>query len=484
LESGDRRKKDLTSVLTKEGRKIFSRRIGQFWQEFKTKKIGITGIVLLSLHIIAALFAPWLTPYDPLAKARLAQPFAMPEWVTIFPQFKDLTKSSEIIVYWNKEQESKFIESYGEIVQVKYKAETLETVHIRLNYSFSYMKIPPEDFYLTFRWKTTKLRDTEYYFVLTLFTPENPQGFKLWIQQWIKIPKGEHVQIESVGPWLRKRLGLEIHENLAKVIFSQKGKYMLRFEMWFKPLSENAEAQVLLADAKLTLLGHVHGILGTDNVGADIFSQLIYGARISLLIGLLAAIVATTIGILVGIVSGYLGGSVDEVTMRIVDILICLPVLPLLLALVFIYGKNIFYIIVLIAIFGWQGLSRVVRSQTLSIREMPYIDSARASGASGFYIMLKHILPNIIPVAFASLVLAVPGAILLEAALSFLGFGDPRVPSWGKMLHHAYGFGGFTRLAWWWIIPPGTAIISLCLAFVFIGHAFDEIVNPRLRRRR
>ena len=98
--------------------------------------------------------------------------------------------------------------------------------------------------------------------------------------------------------------------------------------------------------------------------------------------------------------------------------------------------------------------------------------------------MLKHLVPNVLPIAFASLVLSVPSAILFEATLSFLGFGDPRAPTWGKMLHHAFGFGGFTQLAWWWIIPPGLAITFLCLAFVFMGHAVDEVVNPRLRRRR
>jgi peptide/nickel transport system permease protein len=170
--------------------------------------------------------------------------------------------------------------------------------------------------------------------------------------------------------------------------------------------------------------------------------------------------------------------------MRIVDILLCLPLLPLLLALVALYGRNVYYIVLFIAIFGWQGLARVIRSQTLSIRETAYIDTAKASGASGFYIMLRHIVPNIIPVAFASMILAVPSAILFEASLSFLGFGDPRVATWGMMLQHAFGFGGFSHLAWWWIIPPGLAIIGLCLSFVFIGYAFDEIVNPRLRRRR
>ena len=131
-----------------------------------------------------------------------------------------------------------------------------------------------------------------------------------------------------------------------------------------------------------------------------------------------------------------------------------------------------------------QGLSRVIRSRVLSLREMPFIESAKAAGASDSYIIIRHLVPNVFPVAMASMILAVPAAILTEAALSFLGFGDPFVPTWGKMLHEAYTEGAFGAFAWWYILPPGLAITFICLAFVFIGHALDEIVNPRLRRRR
>ena len=254
--------------------------------------------------------------------------------------------------------------------------------------------------------------------------------------------------------------------------------------MHFEPLSEAAKGQIILENAEVVILGHVHGILGCDNVGADIFAQVVHGARISLEIGILCAVTSSVIGILVGVITGYFGGVVDEVMMRIVDVLLCLPFLPLLLTLVFIFGKNIFYIVLFIAIFGWQGLSRMIRSRVLALRETAFVECARASGASRFYIMIKHLVPNVLPIAFSSLVLSVPSAILFEAALSFLGFGDPRVPTWGKMLHQAYGFGAFTNLAWWWLVPPGLAITTLCLAFVFMGHALDEVVNPRLRRRR
>jgi len=225
-------------------------------------------------------------------------------------------------------------------------------------------------------------------------------------------------------------------------------------------------------------------LLGTDLLGRDTLSRLIYGARTALMVGFISVGVGGIIGIPLGIMAGYFGGIVDETLMRIVDILLCLPVLPLLLGLMVIYGTSVWYLVILIAIFGWQGLSRIIRSRVLSLKEMPFVECARAAGGSKFYIMLKHMVPNVLPVALASMILSVPAAILTEAAISFIGLGDPSAPTWGRMLHYANSRGGFFALAWWWIIPPGLAITILTLCFVFIGHAVDEIVNPRLRRRR
>lgn len=473
----------MAALSSKDKRIIYIRRIRQFWEEYRSKKIGLVGLGLLIAYVFVAVFAPWLTPYDPIAQPRLAQSFAMPEWVTIFPQYADLTTTQEYALSWNVEEGSKFIQGWGTTVGIQYEAETLGLTTVRLSSKFAYTHIPPNEFFTQFRYEGINAQDVEYFITILILTPEGDK-YLFYKSRTLTEDQSEDVTMDSKDPIFIATLGFEAIENVANGVFSQKGDYTFNLIVQFMPLSESASARVNIKDARTVMLGQIHGILGADYFAKDIFSQLIYGARLSLMIGLLAAIVGTSIGMFVGVLSGYLGGVVDEVSMRTVDILLCLPLLPLLLALTHLYGRNVYYIVLFIAIFGWQGLARVIRSQTLSIRETAYIETARASGASGFYIMLRHIIPNIIPVAFSSMVLSVPGAILFESALSFLGFGDPRVPTWGKMLQHAFGFGGFSNLAWYWIIPPGLAIIGISLAFVFIGFAFDEIVNPRLRRRR
>jgi len=473
----------MAALLSKDKRIIYVRRIRRFWEEYRSKKIGIIGLGLLIMYISVAILAPWLTPYDPIAQPRLAQSFAMPEWVTVFPQFNDLTTTQKIPLTWNVEKGSQFVKGWGANVGVQYEPESLGLTKVELSSNLVYTSAPPNEFFQKIRYDATNIQDVEYSLTLTILTPEGDTYLFLNTPTFTE-PRSTDVTMDSKDPLFIETVGFPSIKNVARGVFSQKGEYTFSLIIQFMPLSENARAQVNIKDSMTVILGHVHGILGADYLAKDIFSQLIFGTQLSLAIGLLAALVGTSLGVLVGVLSGYLGGPVDEISMRIVDVLLCLPLLPLLLALVHLYGRNVWYIVLFIGIFGWQGLARVIRSQTLSIRETAYIETARASGASGFYIMLKHIIPNIIPVAFASMVLAVPSAILFEAALSFLGFGDPRVPTWGKMLQHAFGFGGFANLAWYWIIPPGLAIIGICLAFVFIGFAFDEIVNPRLRRRR
>jgi peptide/nickel transport system permease protein len=471
----------MSSMFSKNARIVLVRRIKGFWEEFRTKKVGLFGLGLLLVYVFFALTAQWLTPFDPMSQPRLAQSYAMPEWVTIFPQYKDYVTTREWPFNWEVESGNQFVTGWGSAVNIAFN--TAMPAEVKLVNKFDFQQIAPNEFFSKFRYEATNTQNAEYSLTLEFLTP-NGTRYRFWTSPTTNETEAEDVNLDSKNPIFILGLGFPLQRNVGRALFDLKGEYTFTMSVQYRPLSPNAHAEIVLKEGVLVTLGQVYGLLGTDYLAKDIFTVLIYGARLSLGIGLLAALVGTSIGIFVGVASGYLGGYVDEISMRIVDILICLPLLPLLLALVYLYGRNVFYIVIFIAIFGWQGLARIIRAQTLSIREAAYIDTARASGAGGFYIMLRHIVPNIIPVAFASMVLAVPGAILFEAALSFLGFGDPSVPTWGMMLQHAFSFGGFTHLAWWWIIPPGLAIIGLCLAFVFIGYAFDEIVNPRLRRRR
>lgn len=222
--------------------------------------------------------------------------------------------------------------------------------------------------------------------------------------------------------------------------------------------------------------------LGTDAQGRDVLSQTLLGSRIALLVGFAAAIFSISIGMLVGLVSGYYGGNVDTLLMRFTDVILVLPGLPMLIILAAVMEPSIWNIVFIIGIVGWGGTARVIRSEVLTLKERPFIDSARVTGASKARIMFRHIAPNILPLAVLYMTFYVSGAILSEASLSFIGLGDPRTMSWGMMLNFVQHANALT--AWWWLLPPGISITLICLAFFLLGRAFDEIVNPRLRRRR
>jgi len=181
-------------------------------------------------------------------------------------------------------------------------------------------------------------------------------------------------------------------------------------------------------------------------------------------------------------IAGYQGGVVDESIMRITDALLVIPSLPLLLVLVAVLGQSLWNLILVIGVLGWMGFARVIRSVILSLKERPFIEAAKAVGAGNVHIMLIHILPNIMALVYVTLAMTVPSAIVAEAALSWLGFFDPNVMSWGRMLNDVQR--GLNIDKWWWVVPPGLLISVVALSFIFIGHALDEILNPKLRQRR
>lgn len=223
--------------------------------------------------------------------------------------------------------------------------------------------------------------------------------------------------------------------------------------------------------------------LGTDDMGRDILGSLIYGAKISLMIGIFATLISVCIGTFIGISSGFAGGKTDIILMRFTDGFMVLPKLPLIMILAALLGSNIRNIIIVLGFTSWTGTARLVRSQTLSVKERQFVERAISSGAGKGYIMFKHILPNVFPLVFSNTILVTANAILTETTLSFLGLGDPLTPSWGQILRGAFVSGAVSLGAWWFFIPAGLCVILLVLGFTFLGYSFDEILNPKLRRR-
>ncbi len=243
-----------------------------------------------------------------------------------------------------------------------------------------------------------------------------------------------------------------------------------------------ADARDALTSAKVVRGGTVFGLMGTDNGGRDLFEGLLYGFPVGLLIATLAAILSTLIGASLGILSGYAGGATDAVLQRLSDIVSNVPVLPLLIFLVSVLGRHLWLIILVLVAFSWPGLTILVRSMVLQIRSGQLVEAARALGASRSRIMLRHVFPQTAPFIVAQMIFFAPGAILAEASLSFLGLGDPSIPTWGQMLEAGFRTGALYVGYWWWVLPPGLLIVVTALAFMLLALAMEPVVDPRLRK--
>ncbi|HIH45879.1 MAG TPA: ABC transporter permease, partial [Candidatus Nitrosotenuis sp.] len=228
--------------------------------------------------------------------------------------------------------------------------------------------------------------------------------------------------------------------------------------------------------------GKVFGIAGTDELRRDLAIGLLWGTPVALFIGIVVAIGSVISGLIFGVYSGYKGGLTDESMMRFNDVIYALPALPFLIILSVTTSNSVFLMIGFLMIFGWVGIAKVSRSMALQIKTRQFVDAAKIMGQKDMKIIFRHIIPQIIPYALASIAISVPAAITTEAGLSFLGLGDPTFPTWGQILHDAQSHGAAARGLWWWIVPPGIMVAITGLAFVFIGNALESKVNPKLRR--
>ncbi len=224
-------------------------------------------------------------------------------------------------------------------------------------------------------------------------------------------------------------------------------------------------------------------LLGTNDIGQDILSELIFGARISLLVGVTAGLITVVIGTTIGIMAGYFP-RLGALLMRLTDVILVLPFLPLLIILAAYLGRSLYNTVLIIGLLVWASTARLIRSQVLVIAKQDYVLAARSLGARHQHIIVQHVLPQVMLLAVGEFVQITGQAILLEASLAFLGLGDPLAKSWGTVLYWAQVRGAFLSPAWvWWVLPPGLLISFSTLGFALIGFALEQVLNPRLRQR-
>jgi len=504
------------------------KRLKNFMKIFVRNKRGMLGMLILTFFIVIAIGAPLITPYDPVMLYRhpmrppMAYHFAKPIWYKYLPLGEQLSENVNPIrdPYFNTATSLEQLEFNtsltGQSVSLQYMSdmgrqeeaegkekgciaivfnqegnENLGEVTANLTKVFYYPYTSPAK---RFVGQVAMLVNASEDISVTIKVVIEKEGGARRLEWWSQTFTGNGTAWITPSPsvdsssdmlWLEQKFGSDWKINPAKRMFSEPGNYRYGLEIMFNDTRSeggNAEATVYVDDFYIRLFGDCFGLLGTDRESRDIFTQLVYGARISLIVGLLSAFFSTVIGLLVGLTAGYIGKFVDQILMRFTDMLLVIPDTPLYIVLMAVISPTVWNLILLIAVVGWTGFARVVRSSVLSLRERPFVEAAKAVGASRFRIIMRHILPNVMNLVYVTLAMSVPYAITSEAWLSWLGLFDPHVMTWGRMLHDAQETAQGIRM-WWWIVPPGICIALISLSFILLGYALDEILNPKLRKR-
>lgn len=458
------------------------------------RKKGFFGILLLSFFILLSILSPAITFYDPIYDINLAGNFAMPEWMTFLPVYRNLPRNMEVTfkgsdLNIHESEEQIFMCSVdGETLIVHAKGgENFKTYVIELSQSFDYLYDPPKLFTLKLKYNIT-LSSYPSKYRMSAFLMRMEQGRHFYLYDSGYSLKNETrwdfpLEVSSNAISIREMNNIPPHQTPSEVIFSAPGQYYLNIKIEYCPMNENSEFTISINEVKISVKGMVFGLLGTNYIGSDVWSQFVWGTRVSLIVGLIASTIAVFIGLFLGLISGYKGGVIDQLIMFFVDTVFLIPLLPIILIAIIIIGRNTYLTAVIIGLFLWASFAREIRSWVYSLKERGFVEAARAIGNPEWRIMLFHILPLTAPVVAYAFIIRIPYAILLEAGLSILGFGDPFTPSWGKMINEAWFGGAILAGAWWWLLPPMVGLILISLGFVLLGHAIDEILNPRLKTR-
>ncbi len=444
-------------------------------QEFLKSKIGIAGIGILAslilISISAAIFIPidtfkeWNNPGSWISFPKTA----MPSWVNLF--------------MFEKIPEHKIIDPFIS----SQKTDEISLISQQFNVNYEYDDFP-NDFIYEF---TAIYSGSPLLQVIVI----RPDGTNLKILStslpYSEIETIHNDRVFSTDESIKKNISLQSDKfefpitgfSSQDIIFSKSSQHsVLKGNYIFLANLYGVQIENSISDSNLIIGGKAFGLMGTDELRRDLAIGLIWGTPLALFIGIAVAVGSVVMGLIYGVYAGFKGKMVDESMMRFNDVIYALPALPFLIILAVTISNSIFLMIGFLMIFGWVGIAKVSRSMALQIKIKGYVEASRMMGQKDSKIVFKHIIPQLLPYAFASIAISVPAAITTEAGLSFLGLGDPTFPTWGQILHDANQYGAAARGLWWWIVPPGLMIAITGLAFVFLGNALDAIVNPKLKR--
>ncbi len=443
-------------------------------KEFLRSKLGLTGIFILSGLILVSIitisvipsstFQEWNNPEKWISYPKTS----VPSWVNFL--------SSEKI------PEHKIIDA--EIFQSQENGIFFTSQQFGVIFEYDDF---PSDFIFEMK---TKYSDSHLIQIKVI----RPDGITLELLS-TSLPHSNSETIHnqryfSTDSMMMKNLNLykddfqfDFLSDTTEIIFSelnenkiQKGDYIFIIDAY------GVKEPLDVIESKMVLGGKAYGLMGTDELRRDLAIGLLWGTPLALFIGISVSIGSVVVGLVYGVYSGYKGKKTDEVMMRFNDVIYALPALPFLIILAVTISNSIFLMIGFLMIFSWVGIAKVSRSMSLQIKTRQYVEAAKIMGQKDSKIIFRHILPQLLPYAFASIAISVPAAITTEAGLSFLGLGDPSFPTWGQILHDANTYGAAAQGTWWRIVPPGILIEITGIPFVFIGNALDTIVNPRLKR--
>ncbi len=508
-------------VKIKHRKSLKDRALGT-WRQYMEVKHGTIGVIIVSICVIMAFIAPIMYPDYPGQLARVAPDYSAPEWLRftdpLAPPYKNYVLDSyfENDLSWilvngtdpltGMPDEHGYIEYDSTEGNFTHGSRSIkmtlwddsETLAYRTNVkatsSFRYNYTTPTWVNIAFRYKTDFSENNTYSvsklvpYVRLIMPPESSSSYPAYLARVDAKPVSNKYP-EVWTKIIRNMTFLGFYTVFTpnstvdiEIGFEFTSPFSTGMNKVAPKRNETGVATVWFDEIQVFCYSQYYGLMGTTNQGQDVMAQLLWGTQVSLYVGLVATLVGVVVGLIVGLTSGYFGGIIDEILMRIVDLFLIMPSLPIMMILAALFNPSLEITIFVIAVFAWPGTSRLIRSQVLVEKEKAYVEAAKAAGAGDVYLIYKHVFPNVLTLVFVQLATGVSGAILSEAALSFLALTPQNLVSWGRMLQEGYNAGALINNAWWFIIPPGLMICFISMGFVFIGYAVDNAMNPKQRK--